>query len=83
MEEVGKVVNYFSQIEVAAIKLTTTLAVGDTIKIVGHTTDFEQEIVSMQVENEAVQVAGAGQDVGIKFDERARKGDKVYKVTEE
>ncbi len=83
MEEVGTVVNYFSHIEVAAVELTGSIAVGDKIKIMGHTTDFEQEIESMQVENEPVEVAGVGQDVGIKVSQRARKGDKVFKVTEE
>lgn len=78
--EIGKVSGYFARIGVAAIELTGELSVGDTIHIKGHTTDFTQAVESMQVEHESVEKAEADQGVGIKVEERARKGDSVYKV---
>lgn len=78
---IGKVDHWFGRIGVAGIELTDKLAVGDSIHILGHTTDFEQEITSMQIMHQDVNEAGPGDDVGVKVQFRARVGDRVYKVT--
>lgn len=76
----GKVTHYFDKIKVAAIKLSDTLAVGDTIRIVGgESTDFKQKISSMQFKHEKLKKAKKGQEVGIKIKDRAREGYKVFK----
>mgnify|MGYP006286132819 CR=1 FL=1 len=83
MDEVniGHVIDYFVKIEVAAIDITAgKIEVGDTLHFSGHTTDFSQEIDSMQIDNEKVKLAEAGESVGIKVIDRVREGDKVYKV---
>ncbi|MFB0507784.1 MAG: translation elongation factor-like protein [Thermodesulfobacteriota bacterium] len=85
MEEkkVGVVIKFFGKIGVAAIKLTDdSLRVGDTIHIKGHTTDLTQEVGSMQIENQNVQEAGPGADIGVKVEDRVRENDVVYKVIE-
>jgi len=79
-EEVGVVAHYFGRAGVAAVKLKGDLAVGDTIHIKGHTTDFTQTVESMQIEHQAVQSATPGQDVGMKVKDHAREQDVVYKV---
>lgn len=80
---VGKVKDYFKKVGVAALELEGPLKVGDTIRIVGHTTDLTQPVDSMQIEREPVQEAGPGEYVGIKISERARPGDSVYVVEED
>ncbi len=83
MEEIaiGKVIKFFSKIGVAAIQVTSgELRVGDTIKIKGHLTDFEQQVESIQVEHASVQAVEAGKDVGIKVKETVRENDVVYIV---
>jgi putative protease len=85
MEEiaVGKVVGYFSKIGVAAIKITSgELKIGDTIKIKGHTTDFEQVVESIQVEHVDVEKVEVGKDVGIKVKEKVKEHDIVYLLKE-
>jgi translation elongation factor EF-1alpha len=82
-EEVGKISDYFAKIGVAAIELTGTLSVGDTIHIKGHTTDFTQNVDSIQIEHQQVEKANPGDSVGIKVKDRVRDNDIVYKVTEE
>ncbi|MFH1592213.1 MAG: translation elongation factor-like protein [Candidatus Woesearchaeota archaeon] len=82
MEEIGEVFQYYGKIGVAAIKVTKGLKVGDKIKIQGHTTDFEQEVESMQVEHKEIQKAKKGDDIGIKVKDKVRKGDKIFKVEE-
>ncbi len=55
---------------------------GDTIHIKGHTTDLTQSVESMQIENQNVQEAGPGADIGVKVEDRVRENDVVYKVIE-
>ena len=85
MEEkkIGEVIKFFGKIGVAAIRLSEgSLKVGDTVRIVGHTSDFTQSIDSMQIENKNVQEAGPGADIGIKVKDRVREHDVVYKVVQ-
>ena len=78
---IGKVIKFFSKIGVAAIRITSgELKKGDTIKIKGHVTDFEQTVESLQVEHESVEKVGAGKDVGIKVKESVKEHDTVYVV---
>jgi translation elongation factor EF-Tu-like GTPase len=79
-ELVGEVSHWFGRINVAGIKLSGELSVGDRVHIVGHTTDFEQEIASMQLDNADVTEAHAGAEIGVRLASRARPGDRVYKV---
>lgn len=81
--EIGKVTHYFSKIGVAAIAITQdSLRVGDTIHVKGHTSDFQQKVDSMQVDNASVEVATPGQSVGMKVLQHAREHDAVFKVVE-
>ncbi|HPQ61174.1 MAG TPA: EF-Tu/IF-2/RF-3 family GTPase [Syntrophales bacterium] len=83
-EKIGEVVKFFAKPSVAAVKVTTgELNVGDTIKITGHTTDLEEKILSMEVNNAAVEKAVEGDYIGIKVSDRVRPGDEVFKVIPE
>ena len=79
---IGKVSDFFARPVVAGIELTGTLKTGDKIHILGHTTDIEFVVNSMQIDNADVAEAKAGKSVGIKVSDRVRAGDTVYKVTE-
>jgi len=81
-KEIGKVSDFFAKPVVAGIELTAPLKQGDRIHILGHTTDMEMTVESMQINNVNVQEAKAGDSVGIKVDDRVRRGDTVYKVTD-
>jgi len=82
-QKVGEVIKFFSKAGVAAIKITEgTLKVGDRIRIKGHTTDFEDQIQSMQVENQPVEKAEVGHLIGIKVKDRVREKDAVFRVAE-
>lgn len=83
MEEgkpVGKITHYFGHIGVAVIELTDTLKVGDSIRIVGGETDFNQAVDSMEYEHEKIKEAKKGQSVGMKVAEKVHEGYKVYKI---
>lgn len=81
-EMIGTVSDFFAHPVVAGIELTASLSVGDKIQIKGHTTDLEMEVGSMQIDNQNVTEAKAGDSIGIKVTDRVRAGDSVYKITE-
>ena len=78
--EVGKITHYYSNIGVAIVDVSDIISVGDRIHIQGATSDFEQEIGSMQVDHDLVETAKKGQVIGLKVDEKVRGGDKVFVV---
>ncbi|MDD5569419.1 MAG: hypothetical protein PHG23_03330 [Candidatus Pacebacteria bacterium] len=79
--KIGKVTHYFDKIKVAAIRISNTLSVGDTIRIKGgEGTDFKQKITSMQLMGQKITKGKKGQEIGIKVKERARDGYLVFRV---
>jgi translation initiation factor IF-2 len=79
--QIGHVTIFFAKPSVAAIDITSgSLSMGDTIKFVGATTNFEQKIESMEIDRKPVQTVSVGQSVGIKVKERVRPHDKVFKL---
>ena len=80
--KIGEVVKFFAKPSVAAVKITSgELSVGDKIKFTGHTTDFEDEIESMEINNQKVEKATVGDFIGIKVKDRVRPGDEMFKIT--
>ena len=78
---IGRVVHYFSNIEVAVVKLSAGLSIGDEIRIVGgENTDFNQAVDSMEMDHKKIEKAKAKDEVGMKVKEKVREGFKVYKV---
>jgi translation elongation factor EF-Tu-like GTPase len=78
---VGTVTHYYGGLGVAGIELSGELKVGDTVHVVGHTSDFTQTVDSIQIEHENVETAKAGDSIGVKLSERARVHDEVRRVT--
>lgn len=79
--KIGRVEDYFGKVGVIAFHVEgEEIAVGDTIHVKGHTTDFQEVVESIQIDKQPVERAGPGSNVGIKTKEKARKGDIIYKV---
>jgi putative protease len=81
-KEIGTISDFFARPVVAGIELSGNLKLGDKIHIKGHTTDMEMLVGSMQINNANVTEAKTGDSVGIKVNDRVRRGDTVYKVTD-
>ncbi len=78
---IGKITHYFSNINVAVIKLSGSLKNGDTINITGgENTDFSQKINSIEIDHKKVKTAGKGKSIGLKVKEKVRDGYKVFKI---
>ena len=82
-KQVGRVTHYFGKIGVAAVELEDELKVGDTVHFKGHTSDWTQEVESIQIEHETVEKASPGDEIGLKVIDHAREHDIVYLVLED
>ena len=80
-EQVGVVVKFFAKPSVAAIEVTGgTIKQGDTLKYKGHTTDFTDKVGSIEIDNQPIEEAKAGDLIGVKVKERVRENDLIYKI---
>lgn len=77
-KKVGEITHYYSNIGVGIIMLSDTLKVGDTIRILGATTDLEQPVKEIQLDHKSIDEAGKGKEIGIKVEDKVRDGDEVY-----
>lgn len=82
-EQVAVVVKFFAKPSVAALEVTHgSIKKGDLLRYKGHTTDFTDEVGSIEVDNQPIEEAKVGDLVGLKVKDRVRENDKVYKVVE-
>jgi len=81
--QIATVTHFFDHVSVAVLSLTESIRVGDTVHFLGHSTDFKQEVASLQIEHKDVDEAKPGDDVAMKVDQRVHPNDKVYKLTDE
>ena len=76
----GKITHFYDKIGVAVLAVERKLQVGDRIKIGKGETFVEQNVKSMQIDRQKIEVAKKGQEVGLKVKEKTRVGDLVFKV---
>ncbi len=76
----GIVTHYFPKVRAAVVRLSQPLSVGSDVRIKGHTTDFKQKIVSMQIDHVVVTKARKGDEIGLLVASRCREHDLVLKI---
>ena len=79
-KKIGDITHYYTNIGVGIIKLTEPLEVGQSVRILGATTDFEQPIDEMQFDHKSIEEGAAKQEVGVKVKDKVRDGDEVFLV---
>lgn len=81
IEKIGEVTHYFPHVNAAAVKMQKAgLRVGDEVYIKGHTTDFKEKVLSIQLDRTAIPEAKKGQEIGLLVKSRVRAGDTVYRI---
>ncbi len=75
---IGQVTHFFTHIKVAVIKFKVPFRAGGAVRFKGATTDFAQNLSSMQYDHKAIVIAKKGQGVGVKVAKRVREGDLVF-----
>lgn len=80
-ELVGVVTHYFPHVKAGVIKIKKgSIAMGNSLHVKGHTTDFIQKVNSLQIDRKPVQSASKGKEIGFLAKSRVRHNDKVYKL---
>jgi putative protease len=77
---IGEVIHYYNKIKVAVVKFYKTIPIGIKVKFHGKTTNFTQNISSIQFDHKELAEAPNGKEVGIKVNEKVREGDKIFEV---
>jgi len=80
---IGEVIHFYDRIGVAVIVLTAPIRLGDQVHFLGRSTDFEQEVKSIQIEHQPISEAGPGQEIALKVERRVHPHDKVFTITRE
>ena len=75
---VGEVTHYYSNLGVAIVKFHQDMPAGKNVTFQGATTDFSQDLTSMELDHKSATSAPQGREVGIKVKEKVREGDRVY-----
>lgn len=81
--KIGYITHFYNRISVAVLELTDKLEAWDKVHILGHTTDFVQNITSMEIEHKKVTSVSPGDEVALKVIEPVRNGDEIFKIIEE
>jgi putative protease len=79
--EVGVVLHYYPRAAAAVVSLSRPIHRGDRIHVRGHTTDFVQSVTALALDGSAVAEATPPQQVGVQLEQRARVGDRVFRVS--
>ncbi|TSC91328.1 MAG: Uncharacterized protein CEN90_457 [Parcubacteria group bacterium Licking1014_17] len=77
-KKIGVIIHWFDKISVAVVKLASPLKVGDGVKAKHGDSEFEFAVESMQVEHEDVKSAKKGEEVAIKFPQKAKEGWELF-----
>jgi hypothetical protein len=77
---IGFVTHYYGDIRVGIVKFSAPVRAGTLVEFRGSTTNFSQELASMQYDHKVIAKAPKGKQVGVKVKKRVREGDKVFAV---
>lgn len=80
MKTCGQCEGYFDKINVAIIKLTSPLRIGDIVIFEKEGGLFQQTVTSMQIDRREVRQALSGSDIGLKVLQTPTVGTRVYKI---
>jgi len=79
---IGYVTDFFAKPVVAGIKLDGSLSIGNSIHIIGSTTNLVFIVDSMQIDGVNITKGNKDDLIGLKVPDRVRRGDKIYIITE-
>lgn len=80
-ELIGKVIHYYGNLGVAIVELSATIKVGQAVHFKGAHDDFVQEVKELEYEHQSISEGKAGQQVGLKVDQKIHENDQVFSVT--
>ena len=79
-KEIGNITHWYDKLGVAVLDLKGSLKVGNIVKVRKGAEEFEDTIVSMQIDHKNVSSAKKGDEVAVKFSQKTKEGAVIYKV---
>lgn len=79
-KKIGKVTHWYDKIGVAVILLTGPLKLGDRIRVSRGDEEFEDSLVSMQIDHQSVTTAKKGDEVAVKLAQKTKEGAVIYRL---
>lgn len=80
-EFLGKVTHFYPKIGVVLVKIVNNLQENEKIIFVGKKIGVKEvKVQRMEINKKEVKKAKKGEEIGIKIDFRAKKGEEVYKI---
>ena len=79
-KEIGKVTHWYDKIGVAVVKLGDTLKISDKIKDCHGEVEFDDTILSMQIDHKDVPFGKKGDEVAMKLSGKAKEGSLICKI---
>ncbi len=80
---IGKVLHYYTHLNVAVICLENPVKIGEIIHFLGYTTDFTQPIFSMETNHRKIATSESCAEVAVQVVDYVRKGDFGFRVVED
>ncbi len=78
---IGTVEHYYPKAHAAVVRIEKgVLHLGDQIHVAGDRDDFWEEVTSMQVDHEPIEVAHKGESIGLQVEQPVHAGAEVYKL---
>lgn len=75
---IGEVTHFYGGLGVAIVKFRQDVPAGADVTFQGATTDFSQNLKSLELDRKPVMKAPKGKEIGIKVGKKVREGDGVY-----
>ncbi|MEA3355678.1 MAG: translation elongation factor-like protein [Patescibacteria group bacterium] len=80
-KKIGFVSHFYDKINVAIIELSAALKKGDLVKFKKEDEEFEQTVVSMQLDHKEIEKAKKGDSLGLKVDKPVKVKTELYLVS--
>lgn len=79
-ERLGEVTHYYDRIGVAVIQLSGDIRIEDELHFLGPNIDFQQTLLSIQIDHKPIEHAEKGQEVAIKVEQPVRRGVLMFRA---
>mgnify|MGYP001068249349 CR=1 FL=1 len=81
--KIGEITHFYNRISVAVLTLRDKLEIGDRVHFLGHTTDFIQNVTSMEIDHKKVMSVDPGEEIALMVIEPVRVGDAIFKIIDD
>lgn len=79
-KKIGEVIHFYEKIQVAIIRLSAPLKVGDSITFKHAGSEFTQTVESIELDHQKIDSAKKGTEIGLKVDQPVKEKTEVFEA---